>query len=113
MVARLRATDYELPSQKLLVVEFFHRAFCFIHAEHLYEGKTLRGGQLQTQPALEGFCLRANAHRGRSKTRGEGTPRQGVFGTQARGQRREIKRASFEGLGRTTSPIFKPGESAA
>ena len=42
MVARLRATDYELASQKLLVVEFLHCAFCFIHGEHLYEGKTLR-----------------------------------------------------------------------
>ena len=42
MVARLRATDYELASQKLLVVEFLHRSFCFIHGEHLYKGKTFR-----------------------------------------------------------------------
>ena len=42
MVARLRATDYKLAAKKLFVVEFLHRAFCFIHGEHLHEGKPLR-----------------------------------------------------------------------
>jgi len=42
MVVRLSATDYEFAAQKLFVVEFLHRSFCFIHGEHLYEGKTLR-----------------------------------------------------------------------
>ena len=42
MVARFRAADHELASQKLLVVEFLHCAFRFVHSEHLHEGKTLR-----------------------------------------------------------------------
>ena len=42
VLARFRATDDKLASQKLLIVEFLHCAFRFVHREHLHEGKTLR-----------------------------------------------------------------------